>query len=296
VLRSPAPDLSAASTLLLDADTTLVACEEPAYAAAAGVRMQLLHRLGATRRWDADRLREEWRGRSFRRIVIDLAVEEGVRIGTAEIDDWVAREERCVTARLGGALEPDPAVRRALDGLRRHRELAAIASTTRSRLDTCLAAAGLDELFPHDRRFSGEDSLALAASKPDPAVHLHALFRLGVRPAEALAVESTRCGVRAAVAAELTVVGNLAHVPVPERAARRAALLAAGARTVVDDWRELASLLAPAAPAAPADPAIREAGPGEVSVPRPRQASHAGLGGPRAGRLAGQLAHSVEAV
>lgn len=243
MLPDPAPDLSVVSTLLIDADTTLVACEEPAYAAAAGVRLQLLHRLGATRRWDVDRLREEWRGRSFRRIVLDLAVEEGVRLGRAEVDDWVAREERCVTSRLGSALAPDPSVRRALEELRAHHDLAAVASTTSARLDTCLDAAGLGGLFPHERRFSGEDSLALAASKPDPAVHLHALFRMGVRPADALAVESTRCGVRAARAAELTVVGNLAHVPTRERPARRTALLAAGAHTVVDDWAGLAGLL-----------------------------------------------------
>jgi len=272
VHRNLAPDLSPVSTLLLDADTTLMACEEPAYAAAAGVRLQLLHRLGATRRWDVERLREEWRGRSFRRIVHDLAVEEGVRIGSAEVDDWVAREERCVTNRLGATLTPDPAVRRALDALGAGRTLVAVASANRSRLDACLAAAGLDDLFPHDHRVSGEDSLALPTSKPDPAVHLHALFRLGVRPAEALAVESTRCGARAAVAAELPVVGNLAHVPAADRPARRAELLAAGACTVVDDWAGLAALLAPADR-------------GGVAVPRPRQPERAGVGRPLAGAV-----------
>jgi len=287
VLREPAPDLSVVSTLLLDADTTLVACEEPAYSAAAGVRLQLLHRLGATRRWDVDRLREEWRGRSFRRIVLDLAVEEGVRIGPSEVDDWVAREERCVTSRLASSLEPDPTVRHALEELRHRRDLAAVASTTRSRLDTCLSAAGLDDLFPSGRRFSGEDSLALAASKPDPAVHLHALFCLGVRPREALAVESTRCGVRAAGAAELAVVGNLAHVPAVERPARRATLLAAGALAVVDDWAGLAALLG----AADRD-ADRGAARGTAAVPRQRGARTSPLTDAPSGPLAG----TVEAV
>lgn len=259
----PAPDLSAVSTLLLDADSTLVATEEQAYAAAAGVRRQLLHRLAATR-WDGDRLREHWRGRSFRRIVCDLAAEEGVRLGEAELADWVDREERCVTARLRGCLAPDPATGQALTRIAERRLLAAVGSTSSARMDACLAAAGLDELLPAERRFSGEDSLALAASKPDPSVHLHAVLRLGVRPEETLAVESTRCGVRAAVAAELTTIGNLVHVPESERPARRAALLGAGALRVVEDWQELASLLAEA----PRPQERRSRGSGRVPTPR----------------------------
>jgi hypothetical protein len=49
--------------------------------------------------------------------------------------------------------------------------------------------------------------------------------------------------VRAALAAGLTTVGLLVHVPRAERAARRSALLAAGAVLVVEDWDELADLL-----------------------------------------------------
>ena len=50
--------------------------------------------------------------------------------------------------------------------------------------------------------------------KPDPEIYRHALWQLGVRAADALAVEDSQDGLRAAVAAGLTTV-----VVTPERTA-----------------------------------------------------------------------------
>lgn len=42
--------------------------------------------------------------------------------------------------------------------------------------------------------------------KPDPEAYRHALWQLGVRPADAMAVEDSALGLRAALAADLTTV------------------------------------------------------------------------------------------
>jgi hypothetical protein len=52
-------------------------------------------------------------------------------------------------------------------------------------------------------------------------------------------------GVRSAVGAGITTVGNLTFVPEAERDERRRALFAAGAASAVESWTELAALLLP---------------------------------------------------
>ena len=91
--------------------------------------------------------------------------------------------------------------------------LALVSSSALSRLDACLGATALDELFPPSMRFSAEDSLPRPASKPDPAVYRLAGERLRVSGARALAVEDATAGVCSAVAAGFPVVGNTAFVP-----------------------------------------------------------------------------------
>ena len=63
-------------------------------------------------------------------------------------------------------------------------------------------------------------------------------------------VEDAVAGVLSAVAAGCPTVGNLLFVPPAERAERAAALLGAGALTVVESWSQLAALLLTDAPGA----------------------------------------------
>lgn len=99
----------------------------------------------------------------------------------------------------------------------------AVASASpRARLDLTLDVAGLAGRF--DVSVAGDE---VAAGKPDPAIYLAVLDRLGVAAADAVAIEDSVAGVRSAQAAGLRVVGAL------RTDTDRAALRAAGA-TVVD--------------------------------------------------------------
>jgi beta-phosphoglucomutase-like phosphatase (HAD superfamily) len=79
----------------------------------------------------------------------------------------------------------------------------AVASTSRRRrLDLTLARSGLGRYF--QVTVAGDE---VPRSKPEPDVYLEAAARLGVRPAECLAVEDTGLGATAAFAAGMRVIG-----------------------------------------------------------------------------------------
>jgi HAD superfamily hydrolase (TIGR01509 family) len=231
--------------LLCDADGCLFPSEEPAFDASAVVTNRFLAEIGAARRFTAEELRLATTGKNFRTTAAALATEEGRALDAKALERWVEVERREVTAHLGEVLRPDPRVIEALERLAAERTLAVVSSSAIARVDACLRATGLDDLFPAASRFSAESSLPAPASKPDPAVYLHALERLGAEPRRALAVEDSVPGALAAVGAGCPTVGNLMFVPEEERAERRVALERAGVADVVYSWEELELLLEP---------------------------------------------------
>jgi beta-phosphoglucomutase-like phosphatase (HAD superfamily) len=187
---------------------------------------------------------------NFRTTARRLAAEAGAPAD--ELEHWVTEERRAVTAHLGRTLRPHPPTLTALSEIAEQVPLAAVSSSALARLAVCFTATGLDELIPPERRFSAEDSLPTPTSKPDPAVYLHACARLGIPPETGLAVEDAVAGVRSAVAAGCPTVGNVLFVQPAEREERTAALLDAGALTVVSSWEEVAQLVLSAPHSLPA--------------------------------------------
>jgi beta-phosphoglucomutase-like phosphatase (HAD superfamily) len=239
----PHPDLSRVTALLCDADGNLFPSEGPAFEASAGVTNRFLDDLGSPDRHTPDELRAVALGRNFRSLAGDLARAHGVDLDEDVLASWVAEEASVVTAHLSGVLAPDPVVRDALVRLASDVELSLVSSSALTRLDACLVASELDDLFPPERRFSAQDSLPSPTSKPDPAVYSLALEELGLDGHEAIAVEDAVSGVVSAVRAGIPVLGNLVHVPYAERDQQRAALSEAGAFAVVDDWDGVVDLV-----------------------------------------------------
>jgi len=236
-------DTSGTTHLLCDADGTLFPSEEPAYEASTDVANALLAELGADRAYTPAELQQMTNGKNFRAGAAQLAEALGRTLDPADLDRWVVQEKDVVTAHLRTALVPDAAVHDPLVGLADRFTLAAVTSSARSRLDTCLDVTGLDHLFSPELRFSAEDSLPVPTSKPDPAVYLFAAEALRIAPAQGLAVEDSINGALSAVAAGHPTVGTVQFVPPAERAARTQALREAGVAAVVASWAELVELL-----------------------------------------------------
>ena len=72
--------------------------------------------------------------------------------------------------------------------------------------------------------------------KPEPDIYLFAAAQMGVQPANCVVVEDTPPGVKAGVAAGMTVLGFCAFTPVEK-------LRSAGAHRTFDDMRQLAGMV-----------------------------------------------------
>jgi HAD superfamily hydrolase (TIGR01509 family) len=230
--------------ILCDADGCLFPSEEPAFAASAIVTNEFLATMGAIARFDGEELRLATTGQNFRTTAARLAEEEGIEVDPFVLEQWVDEERFRVTAHLGRTLVPDPAVIGPLARLGRDRRLAVVSSSALPRIEVCLAAAGLEQLFPRWARFSAESSLPRPTSKPDPAVYLLAGESLEVEAHQALAIEDSVPGAEAAIAAGFPTLGNVTFVPPAERQDRIVALIEVGVRGIIQSWGELEQLLA----------------------------------------------------
>ena len=230
--------------LLCDADGCLFPSEEPAFVASAGVTNRLLAQVGVDRSYDPDELRAFAVGKNFRATALELAARHGATIDAEALERGVDDERRAVIEHLSRVLEPDPAVQEPLARMSERFGLAVVSSSAIERLAACFTATGLDDLFPHERRFSAEDSLPVPTSKPDPAIYTFAGEALGAGPDDAVAVEDSVTGARSAVAAGFPTIGNVQYVPPDELDARVEALRAAGVTEIVGSWGELEALLA----------------------------------------------------
>jgi HAD superfamily hydrolase (TIGR01509 family) len=235
--------------LLCDADGCLFPSEEPAFDASAEVTNRFLAEIGGSRRFTAKELRLATTGQNFRTTAAALAAAEWATLDPGTLERWVEVERREVTAHLQRVLEPDPRVFESLDRLAARHALAVVSSSALPRVEACLGATDLAGFFPAQSRFSAESSLPVPVSKPDPAIYVHALERLGVAPRRALAIEDSLPGALAAIGAGCRTIGNVMFVPPEERADRTAALECAGVADVISSWEELEMLLESAAAA-----------------------------------------------
>lgn len=133
-----------------------------------------------------------------------LAADFGLRLSAAEVAERVIT---AMAARFTEHLPLLPGAAGAVRGLAARWPLALASSAPRSLIGTVLDAAGLRSAFT--ATVSSEE---VARGKPAPDVYLEAAYRLGVPPPSCLAIEDSSNGLRAAAAAEFTVIA----VPRPE--------------------------------------------------------------------------------
>lgn len=151
----------------------------------------------------------------------------------AEVVDRVLA---AVVDRIRRAGEPRAGVGAALDAcIERGLRLALATSSWHPVVDAVLDRLGIAERF--EVVHSAEDE---PRGKPDPGVYLTTASRLGVDPADCLAIEDSPNGVRSAVAAGMRCVA------VPEEGTDRGEIDAAGAEAVLPSLTAFPAWLASA--------------------------------------------------
>ena len=107
-------------------------------------------------------------------------------------------------------------------------------SSTHDRIRVSLETTGLLRFFEHSI-FSASE---VPHGKPAPDLLLHAAAKMGVQAGDCIVVEDSAPGVAAAYAAGMTPIG---YVGSAQDASVGANLMAAGARTLIADMRQLKS-------------------------------------------------------
>lgn len=110
-------------------------------------------------------------------------------------------------------------------------------SSSLDRLQLCLSVLGLAAEF-EGAVFSAD---MVQRGKPHPDIFLHAAEQLGMSPVECLVIEDSSSGVKAGVAAGMSVVGLCAGSHVRGGHADR--LKAAGATYIAESWDEVSSVV-----------------------------------------------------
>jgi HAD superfamily hydrolase (TIGR01509 family) len=112
-------------------------------------------------------------------------------------------------------------------------------SSSPGRLRLCLDVLELAEAFG-ENVFSAE---MVARGKPAPDLFLFSAERIGVAPADCVVIEDSAGGVRAGVAAGMTVIGLCAGAHLRDGHAR--SLIEAGATYTAGTWQAVMEIVAP---------------------------------------------------
>lgn len=175
----------------------------------------------------------ELAGRRTDEAIRMLAARAGRRLSEPELEGLVREKRRLAAEALEREAPVAPGAPEVLRRLAGRLRLAVATSGSRGSLELFLERSGTRPLF--SALLSGEE---VARSKPDPEIYRTCLRLLEARAAEAVVVEDSEAGVRAALAAGIEVIA-LAD------GARGEALARAGAARVLGRLEDLVEVLAP---------------------------------------------------
>lgn len=235
------------NTLLLDCDNTLVLSEDLAFEGCA----DLINEIAAAKKvalekpFTGESLIVEFVGQNFRGMMVSLQKRYGFSMTDDELNDYVRREEDVVIAKLKAKLVSVPNVDAVLEKLAASGQykLAVVSSSALRRVQASVDKVGQAKYFGSDI-FSAATSLPTPTSKPDPAIYLHAMEKLGKKAEECVAVEDSKSGTLSGTRAGLKVIGYVGPYKEAERAKMVKVLTDAGAVIVIDDWSQFEEALA----------------------------------------------------
>lgn len=142
----------------------------------------------------------EFRGTRFRHIVAELQSRHG-QVDPAHLETMEVEMRRNLMRRLETELLPVPGAPEALAALAAH-PMAVVSNGPEAKIRASLKSSDLAEYFD-DRLFSGYTAKCW---KPDPCLFLHAAGMMGHAPEDCVAIDDAIVGVKAALAAGMTVI------------------------------------------------------------------------------------------
>jgi HAD superfamily hydrolase (TIGR01509 family) len=125
----------------------------------------------------------------------------GREIEDGDIEGWVRRKQDVTLSLLSDAPRVYPGVAALVERVKGAVKLAVVTTTWRANVAAVLGAAGLASAF--DLVVGKED---VKAPKPDPEGYRKAVKQLGLKPADAWAIEDSSSGLAAARGAKLNVL------------------------------------------------------------------------------------------
>jgi beta-phosphoglucomutase-like phosphatase (HAD superfamily) len=233
------------TTLLFDCDNTLVLSEELAFEACADLINQICKERNVEIRFTGETLIQEFVGQNFRGMLTSLQKKYNIEIDPESMEKYVLAEEDAVIAKLKAALRPCPGVDEQLEKLSSSGKytMSVVSSSALRRVRASIEKVGQDKFFPGDVVFSAATSLEKPTSKPDPAVYLHALQKLGKSASEAIAIEDSKSGTLSGTRAGIKVVGYVGPYADDKKAEMEKVLRDAGAVVIMQDWSEFPAAL-----------------------------------------------------
>ncbi|KAJ5775391.1 uncharacterized protein N7511_000402 [Penicillium nucicola] len=227
--------------LFFDCDNTLVLSEELAFEACADLANEILEEYNIPDRYTGDELIKDFVGQNFRGMMGSLQTKFGFSIEPTKLEAYVKKEEDKVIAKLEAKAKPCVGATEELEKLFASKKygLAVVSSSALRRVRASIEKVDQAKFFEHDKVFSAATSLEKPTSKPDPAIYLHALEKVGKTAAETIAIEDSKSGALSAIRAGIAVIAYVGSYNGEETQKEMAEKLTElGAKNVMWHWSE----------------------------------------------------------
>lgn len=163
-----------------------------------------------------------------------------------QLEFYVKEEENEVIKNLEAKAQPCVNAMPVLEKLYAEKKygLAVVSSSALRRVVASVKKVGQDKFFPPNHIFSAATSLERPTTKPDPAIYIHSMKVIGVKPEECVAVEDSKSGALAAIRANIPTIAYVGSYEGEKKQKEIADLLTGlGAKVVMWDWKEFGGLL-----------------------------------------------------
>jgi HAD superfamily hydrolase (TIGR01509 family) len=178
-------------------------------------------------------------------MMVSLQAKYKFEMPADELNKYVSGEEDKVIEKLNAALKPCVGADAVLEKLAQENKykMAVVSSSALRRVKASVVKVGQDKYFGDDI-FSAATSLPKPTSKPDPAIYLFAMEKLGVKAEECVAVEDSKSGATAAFRAKIPTIGYVGSYEEHEFEKMTEVLKGCGCVYVMKDWTEFEGTMA----------------------------------------------------